>query len=236
MKLRAAIMTLKANSIAILTCLFVPGVQATTIDVYQGAIPTFKGTIEAYSGSASAVDNYDYFSHSGDPIEGPNTRFYRGEIFFYDGPEGTTFNAIFNKEKERPSDPDIRGAVSWDLISVSSGDPSVLLSDDRNELRESDPDYFKGRWEWHNNTDGGIIQGLDLPFWILAIDPREYDNLDSLKVFSADGERINMNLRTGNRGYMFFVLHPDSVPDTGSTAGLVFFGIAGLAIASRRNQ
>jgi hypothetical protein len=220
--------------IAIVCFLAGVNVRATRIDVYQGLLPdpsTYKGTIEAYSGTDPAALNYDYFSHSAHPTEGPNLRFNRGEIFFYDGPEGTTFNVIFNKEK-KAGDPETAGKANWNIAAASSvGDPSVLLSDDNNELKE-DATFFKGRWEWHNNTDGGIIQGL-IPFWILAIDPKLYEGLDSLKVFSANNDRLNMNLRTGDRGYMWFVV---SVPDGGSTLSLFSAGLAGLAVLSIRKR
>jgi hypothetical protein len=201
----------------------------------------YKGTIAAYTGTDSAAVNYDYFSHSGDPVEGPNLKFDRGEIFFYEGSEGMTFNAIFNKEKEKPSDGDIFGLVSWDIAAGTfSTDPTVLLSDDKKELKEvaSDPvnhsALFEGRWAWHNNTDGGIIQGLEGPVWILAIDPIAYQGIDSLKAFSADGSRINLNLSTGNRGYLFFVPHFGSIPDPGTTLSLLSIGIAGLTLATKR--
>jgi len=226
---------LKLRGVVVFTCCVLAfSARATLIDVYQGNSPnlgTFKGTIEAYSGVDSAVANYDYFSHSGHPTEGPNLKFNRGEIFFYDGPEGTTFNVLFNKEKNNQADPNTSGLVSWNIAALSFGDPSVLLSDDKKELKEDGSDFFKGRWEWNNNTDGGIIQGLDLPFWAVIIDPKEYQGVDSLKVFSADGGRINMNLRTGERGFMFFAVH---VPDAGGTIYLLSAGVFGLALASSR--
>jgi hypothetical protein len=211
-------------------------VKATLIDVFQGGLgsSSYKGTIEAYSGADPAKANYDYFSHSGHPAEGPNTRFNRGEVFFYDGPEGTTFNVIFNKDRVSSSDPVTVGKVSWNIAAGSViGDPSVLLSDDKKELKEEDFDTFKGRWEWRNNSDGGIIDGLGLPFWIVAVDPKEYEGLDALKVFGAEGERIDLNLRTGDRGTMFFMLH---VPEGGSTVGLLSMGMVGIGLVSRRNK
>jgi hypothetical protein len=226
---------------AILVSSMVLTARATLIDVYQGINFNYKGTIEAYTGIDSAALNYDYFSHSGDPVEGPNLKFNRGEIFFYDGPEGTTFNAIFNKEKEKPADGNTDGSVSWDIVAGSfSTDPSVLLADDKKELKEVASDtvnhsaLFEGRWAWHNNTDGGIIQGLDGPIWILAIDPIDYEGIDSLKAFSADGSRINLNLSTGNRGYLFFVPHFGNIPDSGATLSLLSIGIAGLSLAAKR--
>jgi hypothetical protein len=219
---------------AFASCFLMAGsARATLIDVYQGSSFTYKGTVEAYSGTDSAVVNYDYFSHSGHPTEGPNLKFNRGEIFFYDGPEGLTFNAVFNKEKENPTDPDTFGAVSWNIgaFSFPTGDPAVLLSDDKRELKEISPDAFKGRWQWVNNTDGGIIGGLTGDIWGLVIDPVDYQNLDSLKVFSDDGSRLNMNLRTGDRGYMFFVPH---VPEAGSTLSFMGAGLGALALCRRK--
>jgi hypothetical protein len=207
---------------------FAAGVEATLIDVYQAG--GFKGTIEAYSGVLSAQENYEYFSHSAHPVEGPNLRYNRGGIFFYDGPEGTTFNAIFNKERQ-PGDIRTQGMASWNIEVLSPGDPAVLFSDDLRELRETSPDVFKGRWEWRNNTDGGIIAGLEQPFWAMLIDPKEYAGLETLRVFSADGSRINLNLNTGWRGTTIFTLHMP-VPDGGSTLAMAL-GAFGILAAAR---
>lgn len=219
---------------ALAACVLMVGsAHATLIDVYQGLTPTYKGTIEAYSGTDPAIVNYDYFSHSGHPIEGPNLKFNRGEIFFYDGPEGLTFNVVFNKEKNDPTDQDTAGAVSWNIaaFSLPPGDPAVLLSDDKKELKEISPDAFKGRWQWVNNTDGGILEGFTEGAWGLVIDPVDYQSLDALKVFSDDGSRINMNLRTGDRGFMFFIPH---VPEAGSSLSLLAAGLGTLAFLRRK--
>lgn len=202
--------------------------RATTIDVFQAG--KLKGSIEAFSGANSAIDNYDFFSHSAHPAEGPNLRLNRGAVFFYDGPEGTTFNVIFNKERE-PGEPVTTGLVSWNILVASLSDASVILSDDKPELTETNPNIFKGRWEWRNNTDGGILNGLELPIWAVLVDPKQYLGLDTLRAFSADGSRINLNLATGARGNMIFALH---VPEGGSTLALIAPAFAGLAWLSRR--
>jgi hypothetical protein len=208
-------------------------IHGTSIDVFQGG--NYKGTIQAYSGTDPAAVNYDYFSHSGHPTEGPNLRYNRGELFFYDGAEGTTFNVIFNKERE-PGDPPTSGLVSWNLFTANNGDLSVILSDDKNELKQPYPNVFKGRWEWRNNTDGGII-GPFTPDWALLIDPKEYDRLDALRVFSADGKRFNLNLHTGPRGTMLFVLSGTiPVPETGSTLLLGALGFITVASAAQSRK
>lgn len=211
--------------------------HATLIDVFQGlnGPHIFKGTIDAYTGTDPAAVNYDYFSHSGHPTEGPNLKFNRGELFFYEGPDGMTFNMVFNKDNQNASDPVTDGLVSWNIAEASlpPGDASVLLSDDNRELKETDPDVFKGRWQWHNNTDGGIIGGLTGD-WAVLIDPKEYQGLDTLKVFSADGDRINLNLETGNKGFIFFALHPSSAPDAGGSAFMLAGGLLVLGMARRK--
>ncbi|MEW5802445.1 MAG: hypothetical protein AB1847_10140 [bacterium] len=181
--------------------------EATTlIDIYQGG--TLLGSVTPYTGLITGAANYNFYSDSGHPINGPEPVFKEGEIFFYDGSDGLNFNVIFSKEGIGGA----AGSAQWDItITGSTTNLSVRVTDDASELRENVTTHvFTGRWGWNNqNTDGGVIGEIGGSEWIITIDPIAY-SLDNLKAYSASGSSYALNLNTDASGDI--ILKPASSP------------------------
>ncbi|WDP91699.1 MAG: PEP-CTERM sorting domain-containing protein [Desulfobacter sp.] len=209
-------------------------VSASMIDVTQGG--TLLGSIASYSGSLSTIDNYDYYNAANRIQNGPaQTEYRRGHLFFYDGSDGLSFNMIFGHVVATG------GTSSVDLdiaVTGSSTDPSVLVSDDPNELQETGSNFFEARFYYNQAYgDGGAIGALGGD-WTLTIDPLSYVNLDSLYVYGGDGSMFALNLGTDARSNIVFNLseqEPPAIPEP-STILLLGIGLLGLAGANRKKQ
>ncbi len=114
-------------------------------------VASFSDAVSLYAyGSASA--------HSG--FEQP----LQSELFLYAqrGVTGLSLVTIHN------IDVDTSGIVTGDGVASQSftGLPSgtfVALSDDNEELAMLSDTEAAGDWEWHDNTDGGILGGIPFP-------------------------------------------------------------------------
>jgi len=211
-------------------------VEATPINVFQG--DTLLGTITPYTGTTTGEANYDYYSASGHPINGPTPVYKEGQIFFYDGADGLNFNAIFNVDKA-PNSP---GKVLWYIgITGSTTDPVVRLSDDDGtygELAEIGDNVFRGRWYYNYNTDGGVIGEIDGAKWAVTIDPYYYLNVDSLKVFDSSGSYITLKVNTTDAIMMTPADTPTTVPapTTICLVGIGMLGLLGTGVRHRRRN
>ncbi|MGE3629232.1 MAG: DUF4215 domain-containing protein, partial [Sandaracinaceae bacterium] len=62
-------------------------------------------------------------------------------------------------------------SVTFQISTVPSG-TSVVISDDGGELRFIGGGLYQGDWNFQDNTDGGVIQGLPIPGnWTVRVDP-----------------------------------------------------------------
>lgn len=120
------------------------------------------GEVSAYVGDISTDANYNYYSASAHPINGPTPSGYAGNVFFYNGSDGLSFNFFFNVDGGGSAD----NTVKWEISTRgNSNQDFVMVADDpnANELNllpnpnaGFDKSYL-GDWRYWSNTDGGAI-------------------------------------------------------------------------------
>jgi hypothetical protein len=160
----------------------------TTIHVIQAGI--HLGTITPYTGDLDGATNYSYdpLTDSGFPAYGPTPTVSWGQIFFYEGSDGLSFNVLLNAYTGSPNE---EGSADWNISVVGSAtDPSVLLADDPDtfELTEPVANQFTGDWSWNSRTDGGVIGELSGDTWVVTIEPQIYGGPDPLtSLVASDG-------------------------------------------------
>jgi hypothetical protein len=210
----------------------------TTIHVIQGGV--HLGTIEPYTGAVDGATNYAYDPdvNSGFPLDGPTPTAYWGQLFFYEGSDGLSFNVLLNAYTGSPNSD---GSADWDIsVAGSATDPSVLLADDADtfDLTEPVANQFTGAWAWNSRTDGGVIGELSGDTWVVTIEPQSYDGpgpLTSLVAYDRSGAWIPLLLATGSAGTIVLTPTwplPAPVPVVSPT-GLALLGAALCIIAAR---
>jgi len=208
--------------------------NASQINISQGG--TWIGVINSYSGSLNATQNYDYSDELGylrndDIINGPSAVNQQGQIFFYNGPDGLSFNTVLGSVGDGPN-----GSVQWDISIVNSTtNPGVIVSDDPGELYENGTtNTFTADFAYYQvYGDGGIIGPIGGNTWQLTIDPASYTNISSLLAYSSTGTSIDLGLDVSKN--IVFSLAVDPVPEP---ATVILFGLGLLSFAgvSRRKQ
>ncbi len=155
--------------------------QAYYIQVLQGS--SVLGTVSPYTGTLTAANNYNYFSNSGHPVNGPTPMAQQGRIWFYEGSDGLAWNVIFNAVGAA-----FNGSASWNInITGSTSNPGVVLSDDAGELKEPTSNQFTGNWNWFASskaTDGGVIAPLGTGWTINVTPTAAYTGVTNLAVCS----------------------------------------------------
>ena len=116
------------------------------------------GYIVAYRGQESAAKNYNLYKNSAYPKIGPKPKTLASHIYFYDGPEGLSFNFFHNVDNDNPVD----NKIYWDIfIKNNNFADQLLLSDDPDEVktesRSANSTYYKAYVHYKKNTDGGVI-------------------------------------------------------------------------------
>ncbi len=211
--------------------------EAIPISISQGG--TYLGTINPFTGGITGAANYNYFSWSAHPINGPSPVENEAQIFMYDGSDGLNFTTVFSKEDSNNVG---AGSVYWDIsITGSTTGTDVRLTDDGSELTELSPDLFRGRWSYNNrNTDGGVIGEIGGDAWTITIDPIIYTNINTLKVFGNSGSFLSLNLNTDITGEIVLAAaaEPTPTPEPATIAllGIGILGLAGGAARRRMNQ
>ena len=203
-------------------------VEATTIYVSQGGVAL--GTITPYSGTTLSA-SANYVQH-GQPVNGPTTNQYEGQIYFYENNVGLYFNMHFGTGGAFK---DFIQDVDWDItVSGSTTNPEMIESDDPGEFIETGTDdLFEGRWAyWNNYGDGGVLGSLSGSAWTIAIDPVSYGtqgNLHSLLAYSYSSTAISLDINLTDD----ILLSAAPIPEP-TTMLLLGSGLIGLAGARKK--
>lgn len=106
------------------------------------APPTLLGQISAYTGTESHADNYNYYSASGHPINGPTPTAYMTQfwLYFNTNTQTMSFNLIHNVDNG--------GGNYWNDITMNlyfyDMDYGVILQDDNSESAGGFTDWGGG--------------------------------------------------------------------------------------------
>jgi len=162
---------------------------------YEHDVPgqTWLGQISAYTGTESHVDNYNYYSASGHPINGPTPTAYTTNFWLYYNTNSQTlsFNLIHNVDNG--------GGNYWNIVQTDlyflGMDYGVLLQDDSPEnqgqggFQDQGGGYMWADFAYDRNTDGGVI-GIE-PYsccdWGIGIDPLFVGDITDIRFASGDG-------------------------------------------------
>ena len=201
--------------------------NAALIQVSQGN--TVLRTIESYYGTDSAADNYKTNKH---PIIGPEAATDAFHAFFYENPvDGMTANFFFTGNEINPDD---NKQAKADVVASTSGDASVLFSDEPHEFVESttDPDNFIGSWWYLNDlADGAAMGGLEglwsVSFTFTQVDP----TFTSFFAYGSDGNSLAVD---PTQTILFSAIPSTSANSVNSPSVLLMFGLASMLIGVRR--
>ncbi len=203
-------------AIGLLACAGSAHASISLFDVWQdtnndGVKDSYLGQIQAFSGTESAVANYDYKSASYHQVNGPAAEAYKSKLFMYNGGDGLSFGFFHN----------IDGAgsqywnhVKWDIDFLNLS-PNLALVDDNTPENHGEigmvPDLVTGGydcgWAYIRNTDGGVLNNLSPsdPYWEIIINPSEFGDVQEWMASSADGNDIRL--------WKNPTMIPSSVPD-----------------------
>lgn len=159
----------------------------------------FLGEIEAFTGEKTAAENYGYQSASAHPVIGPQPIKLASHVFFYEGPDGLNLTLFHNIEDQNEGG----NKVQWDIRTTGNpeGDAVKLVDDkskDRGDelrkLKESTTDEGKyaGRWEYNNNTDGGVIGPFAGELFWIKVKILSIGNVNDAAFYSADGTHFTL--------------------------------------------
>lgn len=202
---------------ALLSCGLAPLADASIFHVWtdtnnDGAKDFLLGSINGYEGTLTGKNNYDYYSHSGHPVNGPNPQAHRLKFFVY---ERTTNNRDF---LNIIGGADEKGHQNhWHDFSLdidiwgSTLDPRIVRGDENREFNETSEDHFEGDWSFKYNSDGGVIGGLKGDWEARIV---FNDTELNRHVFASDGsQNININEYLFEKEYdTYFISYTDQLP------------------------
>lgn len=136
--------------------------------------------------SAAFYDYYSASSHTG--FEAPSeSRTY----MYLDGTSGRL--ALFVTHGQDKSQPTAR--VDMDITGIPPGFTIDVADDTPSEFYASGPTSVAGRWNFVNNSDGGVIGGLPFPgTWTIVIAPSFMKGISSWGFVKADLTRVGLKV------------------------------------------
>lgn len=203
-----------ANGDQVLSC--TPG-KVLSISVDQdgdGVFETKKGSITSYSGELSAQENYDYYSWSAHPINGPMPAGFESHVFLYEGSDGLSLNMYHNVDEGGSA----ANSVSWDIATLgNAAQDDIILQDDFGEVFSLDPttylqenispgfeqiaDYlneglaqvFRGSWSYWYNTDGVVLGPFEGENFSIIVSGNYGGDVNNVAFYSADGQFFDLS-------------------------------------------
>ncbi len=167
---------------------------------------TYLGNIVTYGGTVSAIANYNYYSASAHPINGPTPVGYELHNFFYEGPDGLMLNFYANIDSNDNSTGSADNEFSIKITTAgNNGIDDIVLVDDRSDQldRQVDADInrYIGNFHYWYNTDGAVIGPFNGENFEIRVQITSAGDLQGARFYSANSTSFNLG-QTTNMSYI----------------------------------
>lgn len=155
----------------------------------------YLGEIVAYSGDISAIENYNYYSASAHPINGPTPIGFELHNFFYEGPDGLMLNfygnidgggSEANKFTLKIVTQNNNGADNLVFIDDPGSKDAVTVS------KTNSGHTYLGTFQYWSNTDGAIIGPFSGEDFEIGVEIGIAGDLQGARFYSANGSSFNL--------------------------------------------
>jgi len=217
----------------------------------DGVKDNWLGRIEAYTGGLSSTANFNYFSASAHPINGPTPEAYKSKMYLYDGSDGFSFGFFHNIDAGGNN---YWNHVRWE-IDFTNMTSSLGLVDDNTPENHGEigiiktGSHYDAGWAYIRNTDGGVINGLTPtdPYWEIIIDPSHFGDIQEWQMYSGSGSSISLwtnptglpgGLGSGDDYHLATRAHTTFITPVPEPATLILLGsgLLGGALIRRRKR
>jgi PEP-CTERM motif len=207
-------------------------------DYISKSTETYLGTIGAFSGDIGHIDNYNYFSASGHPVNGPTPTTQEAFFWFYYAPNNTlSFNLIQGKDN---STPDYWNYTNWEF-QFNTGGYNVLLTDDTGEpmgFTDNGGGNMSAGFQYIHNSDGGVV-GVNNPVcgndWSIRVAPGDLGDINLITASSFGSSDLAIWGAAKCEQYDFYTFRPNCViPEPGTMILLGMGLLAGAGIIRRK--
>lgn len=176
-------------------------VQGKKLSIWlDDANQTPLGDIVTYSGEISAEKNYNYYSSSGHPINGPTPIGYELHNFFYEGTDGLMLNFYGNVDSDDNSNgsSDNQYALKITTLGNNNADHVVFVDDPNNAddvvtvKKVGAANEYNAKFHYWYNTDGAIIGPFNGEDFEIHVQIASAGDLQGARFYSANTSSFNL--------------------------------------------
>lgn len=176
-------------------------VQGKKLGIWlDDANQTFLGDIVTYSGNISAESNYNYYSASAHPINGPTPIGYELHNFFYEGTDGLMLNFYGNVDSDDESKGSADNQYSLKITTAGNDNADdVVFVDDPNNAddvvtvqKKGAENEYNAKFHYWYNTDGAVIGPFNGEYFEIHVQIVSAGDLQGARFYSANSSSFNL--------------------------------------------